>query len=220
MRSLNVCYKYLSICIVTIMHKAVLLSTLQNLFQLMPAASKCMPWLISTPSSHSILCYKYKYKYKYKWKYKDKYKYRTELQWLQIWIRSQTTYHTHNYSYSRTFHFHDLRIYTWYKDIDVFTKSRIMCFTISPMSIVLWCGWCKSPLLPIFFAHFSYFRGLFMYGHITDWVIGGYVGPSVWSYWCFYISAQHSGLLCVPTPDPLNTSQHNTLANNTSGKAW
>ena len=31
-------------------------------------------------------------------------------------------------------------------------------------------------------AHFSYFRGLFMYGHITDWVIGGYVGPSVWSY--------------------------------------
>ena len=94
-----------------------------------------------------------------------------------------------------------------------------MCFTISPMSIVLWCGWCKSPLLPIFFAHFSYFRGLFMYGHITDWVIGGYVGPSVWSYWCFYISAQHSGLLCVPTPDPLNTSQHNTSANNTSGEA-
>ena len=57
-----------------------------------------------------------------------------------------------------------------------------------------------------------------MYGHITDWVIGGYVGPSVWSYWCFYIGAQHSGLLCVPTPDPLNTSQHNTSANNTSAK--
>ena len=127
-------------------------------------------------------------------------------------------WHTNMYMLSRC-PIYDIPKYTWYKDIDVFTKSRIMCFTISPMSIFLWCGWCKSSFLPIFFAHFSYFRGLFMYGHITDWVIGGYVGPSVWSYWCFYIVAQHSGLLCVPTPDPLNTSQHNTSANNTYG-SW
>ena len=41
---------------------------------------------------------------------------------------------------------------------------------------------------------------------------------SVWSYWCYYCSssAPHSGSLCVPTPDPLNTSLHETSANNTA----
>ena len=36
------------------------------------------------------------------------------------------------------------------------------------------------------------------------------------SYWCNYSSAPHSGSLCVPTPDPLNTSLHETTANNTA----
>ena len=115
---------------------------------------------------------------------------------------------------------------------------------------------CQKIYRPLFIFSMSFY----VWSHITDWVIGGCVGPTVWSYWSFYTSvfptrvcfcvpvcghidsttpayfspvcfhqcvvilmllvyytnAPHSGSLCVPTPDPLNTSLHETSANNTA----
>ena len=77
--------------------------------------------------------------------------------------------------------------------IDVFTLA---CF--SPV-----CLLHKCISVPVYFYTSVFFTSVFLC-------------TSVWSYWCFYIIAPHSGLLCVPSPDPLNTSLHETSANNTS----